>query len=71
MLSAVIVVVLGGMSSFEGTAVASILVGLTRSTVEQISLQYFNTPVLASISILVIMIIVLLVKPSGLFGREA
>jgi branched-chain amino acid transport system permease protein len=71
LLSAVIVVVLGGMSSFEGTAVASILVGLTRSTVEQISLQYFNTPVLASISILVIMIVVLLVKPSGLFGREA
>jgi branched-chain amino acid transport system permease protein len=71
LLSAVIVVVLGGMSSFEGTAVASILIGLTRSTVEQISLQYFNTPVLASISILVIMIIVLLVKPSGLFGREA
>jgi len=71
LLSAVIVVVLGGMSSFEGTIVASILIGITRATVEQISLQYFNTPVLASVSILVIMIIVLLVKPSGLFGREA
>jgi len=70
LLSAVIVVVLGGMSSFEGTAIASILVGMTRATAEQISLQYLQTPVLASLSILIIMIIVLLVRPSGLFGRE-
>ena len=70
LLSAVSVVVLGGMSSFEGTAIASILVGLTRATTEQISLQYLQTPVLASLSILIIMIIVLLVRPSGLFGRE-
>jgi branched-chain amino acid transport system permease protein len=70
LLSAVIVVVLGGMSSFEGTVIASILVGLTRATAEQISLQYLQTPVLASLSILFIMIIVLLVRPSGLFGRE-
>jgi len=70
LISAVIVVVLGGMSSFEGTAIASILVGLTRATAEQISLQYLQTPVLASVSILIIMIIVLLVRPSGLFGRE-
>lgn len=70
LLSAVIVVVLGGMSSFEGTVIASILVGLTRATAEQISLQYLQTPVLASLSILLIMIVVLLVRPSGLFGRE-
>lgn len=71
LLSAVIVVVLGGMSSFEGTAIASILVGVTRATTEQISLQYLQTPVLASLSILLIMVVVLLVRPSGLFGREA
>jgi branched-chain amino acid transport system permease protein len=70
LLTAVIVIVIGGMSSYEGTAIASILVGLTRATAEQISLQYLNTPVLASISILVFMVIVLLVRPNGLFGRE-
>ncbi|NLG73082.1 MAG: branched-chain amino acid ABC transporter permease, partial [Chloroflexi bacterium] len=70
LINTVIVVVLGGMSSFEGTAIASILVGLTRATVEQISLQYLQTPVLASLSILLLMIVVLLVRPSGLFGRE-
>ena len=71
LLSAVIVVVLGGMSSFEGTAIASILVGLTRATAEQVSLQYLQTPLLASLSILLIMVVVLLVRPSGLFGRES
>lgn len=70
LLTAIIVIVIGGMSSYEGTAIASILVGLTRATAEQLSLQYFNTPVLASVSILIFMVIVLLVRPSGLFGRE-
>jgi branched-chain amino acid transport system permease protein len=70
LLTAVIVIVIGGMSSYEGTAVAAILVGLTRATAEQISLQYLNTPVLASVSILIFMVIVLLVKPNGLFGRD-
>lgn len=70
LLTAIIVIVIGGMSSFEGTAVAAILVGLTRATAEQLSLQYLNTPVLASVSILVFMVIVLLVKPNGLFGRD-
>jgi branched-chain amino acid transport system permease protein len=70
LLTAVIVIVIGGMSSYEGTAIASVLVGLTRATAEQISLQYLNTPVMASVSILIFMVLVLLVRPSGLFGRE-
>ncbi len=70
LLTAVIVIVIGGMSSYEGTAIAAILVGLTRATTEQLSLQYLNTPVLASVSILIFMVIVLLVKPTGLLGRE-
>ncbi|MBL8059043.1 MAG: branched-chain amino acid ABC transporter permease [Anaerolineales bacterium] len=70
LLVAIIVIVIGGMSSYEGTAVASLLVGLTRATAEQISLQYFNTPILASVSILLFMVAVLLVRPTGLFGRE-
>ncbi len=70
LLVAIIVIVIGGMSSYEGTAIASLLVGLTRATAEQISLQYLNTPVLASVSILLFMVVVLLVRPNGLFGRE-
>lgn len=70
LLTAIIVIVIGGMSSYEGTAIASILVGLTRATAEQVSLQFLNTPVLASISALLFMVFVLLVRPTGLFGRE-
>jgi branched-chain amino acid transport system permease protein len=70
LLVAIIVIVIGGMSSYEGTAIASLLVGLTRATAEQVSLQYFNTPILASVSILLFMVVVLLVRPTGLFGRE-
>jgi branched-chain amino acid transport system permease protein len=70
LLTAIIVIVIGGMSSYEGTAIASILVGLTRATAEQLSLQYLNTPVLASVSALIFMVIVLLVRPTGLFGKE-
>lgn len=69
LLNAIIVVVLGGMGSFEGTAVASLLVGATRATAEQISLNYLGSPLLATVSILLIMILVLLVRPSGLFGE--
>lgn len=70
LILAIVVVVIGGMGSYEGTAVASIIVGLTRAVAEQLSLQHFDAPVLAETSILVLMIIVLLVQPSGLFGRE-
>jgi branched-chain amino acid transport system permease protein len=70
LLTAIVVIVIGGMSSYEGTAIASILVGLTRATAEQLSLQYLNTPVLASVSALLFMVVVLLVRPTGLFGRE-
>ncbi len=70
LILAIVVIVIGGMGSFEGTAVASIIVGLTRAVAEQLSLKHLDAPVLAETSILVLMIVVLLVQPSGLFGRE-
>jgi len=70
LILAIVVVVIGGMGSYEGTAVASFIVGLTRAVAEQMSLKHFNAPVLAETSILLLMIVVLLVQPSGLFGRE-
>ena len=70
LIMAIVVVVIGGMGSYEGTAVASFIVGLTRAVAEQMSLKHFDAPVLAETSILLLLIIVLLVQPSGLFGRE-
>ncbi len=71
LILAIVVVVIGGMGSYEGTAIASFIVGLTRAVAEQLSLAHFDAPVMAETSILLLMIIVLLVQPSGLFGREA
>jgi len=70
LILAIVVVVIGGMGSFTGTSVASFVVGLTRAVAEQLSLSHFDAPVLAETSILLLMIGVLLVQPSGLFGRE-
>ncbi len=69
LILAIVVIVIGGMGSFEGTAVASIIVGLTRAVGEQLSIKHFDAPVLAETSVLLLMIAVLLVQPSGLFGR--
>lgn len=70
LLAAIIVVIIGGLGSFEGTVIASIMVGLTRAVAAQISLNYFQAPVLEELSILAVMVIVLLIQPTGLFGRE-
>ena len=58
------VVVVGGMGSILGSIVTSIILGL----LEGLTKVFY--PPGANMVIFVIMIIVLLVKPAGLFGRE-
>ena len=55
---------LGGLGSILGAVVAGFLVGL----VEAYGIAY--APTYAQIVIFVLMAIVVLVRPSGLFGRE-
>lgn len=59
------VVVLGGLGSIVGAVVAGFLVGL----VEAFGQAY--APTFAQILIFVLMALVVLVRPAGLFGREA
>jgi len=59
------VVVIGGMGSILG----SILTGLALGLVEGLSKVFY--PEASSIVVFVIMAIVLMVRPAGLFGREA
>src|SRR5262249_23502042 len=59
----VLVVVVGGMGSLAGAIVAGLLMG------EIVSLTTFVAPKLAELVIFVVMAIVLLVRPSGLFGE--
>jgi len=60
---AFVVTVVGGMGSLVGAIVAGILVGV----VESLAVLFF--PEAAKVSMFVIMAVVLLVRPQGLFGR--
>lgn len=61
---ALIVVVLGGLGTWKGAFVGALLVGM----VETLGLVYF--PSLSLVIVFLLMAAVLLVRPSGLFGRS-
>jgi len=69
LLAAIAVVALGGLGSYAGTAVASILVGLAVATVARFASQYLNQPVWADLTPMILLTIVLLVYPRGLFSK--
>lgn len=63
-MSAFIVVVIGGLGSFFGSFVGALLIGLTTSFVAYVWPEY-------TIAVnIVLMTIVLLIRPSGLFGQK-
>lgn len=68
LISSIAVVVLGGMGSYEGSAVGSVLVGLAVA-VAQGSAIGTGFSVLPSITPMLLLILVLLIRPSGLFGN--
>jgi len=65
-LIAFTIVVLGGMGSVAGALIGGLFVGV----VESLSGYYLGES-LGQISIFVMFILVLLVRPSGLFGERA
>jgi branched-subunit amino acid ABC-type transport system permease component len=65
LLPAFIVVVVGGLGSFRGTIVAGLGIGLTDIMVARyVAFQY------ADVSIFGILLLVLIVKPNGIFGAK-
>jgi branched-chain amino acid transport system permease protein len=58
-----VVVVVGGMGSLIGAVVAGVLMG------QVVGLTTFFVPKLAEIMVFIVMAVVLLVRPSGLFGE--
>jgi branched-chain amino acid transport system permease protein len=70
LLGAITVVVLGGLGSYEGTAIGSILVGLAIAIVAKFSTEFLNQTVWSSMTPMIVLILVLLLRPSGLFGEE-
>ncbi|MBI1258600.1 MAG: branched-chain amino acid ABC transporter permease [Chloroflexi bacterium] len=67
LLQGIAVVVLGGMGSYEGTAVGSILVGLAIAIAQDAAIGT-SFSVLPSITPMLVLILILLIRPSGLFG---
>jgi branched-chain amino acid transport system permease protein len=70
LLASIAAIVLGGLGSYEGTAIASLLVGLGWATMEQFSVRPEVGTVVASITPMLMLVVILLLKPSGLFGEE-
>jgi branched-chain amino acid transport system permease protein len=64
-LLAFIVVILGGMGSLGGSVVAAFVIGIAQSM-----FSLWMNPQRVAIAIFGIMIVVLIVRPRGLFGRE-
>lgn len=80
LLQAFIAVVIGGMGSYVGAAVGTLLLGLARAFGDQfvaagIQLPFMEevvrgSPAIARASTVLIMAVVLLVRPSGIFGKK-
>jgi branched-chain amino acid transport system permease protein len=66
LIFAFIVVVIGGMGSITGAAVAAVLVGL----VQQFA-NYYTASGVGEASVVLLLAVVLLVRPGGLVGRAA
>jgi branched-chain amino acid transport system permease protein len=69
LLQAIAVVIVGGLGSYSGTAVAAIVLGIVGSVASHFALVEFSSDALGSTTVLVILLIVLYIKPTGLFGR--
>lgn len=65
-IKAFTIAILGGLGSFEGAAIGGFLLGIC----EAFAYYYGGDIGLQNIIPLVIVILVILIKPSGLFGRE-
>ncbi|MBX6394373.1 MAG: branched-chain amino acid ABC transporter permease [Alicyclobacillaceae bacterium] len=65
LVTSLIVVVIGGLGSWKGPFIGSILIGL----IETLGKIWF--PSLSMLLVFLLMVVVLLIRPQGLFGREA
>jgi len=63
LVEAFVVTVVGGMGSLFGAVIAGLLVGIT------VSFTAFYFPQMATLSMFLLMAVVLIVRPRGLFGR--
>ncbi|TFF90035.1 MAG: branched-chain amino acid ABC transporter permease, partial [Promethearchaeota archaeon] len=59
------IVILGGMGSLKGSLLGAFILGYVR-----IFTAYFLNPVISTLMPIIVLIIILLVRPRGLFGKK-
>jgi branched-chain amino acid transport system permease protein len=65
-----ITVVIGGMGSYGGAGIGALLLGMARAFGDFLALKFNMSPAIAEASTVIVMILVLLVRPSGIFGKK-
>ncbi|QLD90065.1 branched-chain amino acid ABC transporter permease [Natronomonas salina] len=63
-----IVVIIGGLGSFKGTVVAGVLVGFVDALMTWLFINYVDFPGLPELVMFLVLVVVLVVRPKGLFG---
>ena len=70
LLPAFVVVIIGGLGTFRGTVVAALVVGLTDAVMTWWFVNEITFTGLPEITIFLILVITLIVKPQGIYGVE-
>ncbi len=69
-LFAFIVVVIGGLGSYGGAALGALLIGLARTFSDHLVLETSLPTAIASASTVLVMALVLVLRPGGMFGKQ-
>lgn len=69
-MQGLITVVIGGMGSYVGAFVGALVLGMARAFGDYFALKYSLSTAIAEASTVIIMVIVLLARPQGLFGKK-
>lgn len=70
LLIAFVVVIIGGLGTFRGTVVASVLTGVLFALMQWVFANHVAYPGLPEMSLFLVMVLVLIVRPQGLLGVE-
>ena len=70
LLPAFVVVIIGGLGTFRGTVVAAVIVGLTDAVMTWWFINEIDFAGLPEMTIFLILVVMLILRPQGLFGVE-
>ncbi|PSP55792.1 branched-chain amino acid ABC transporter permease [Halobacteriales archaeon QS_1_67_19] len=70
LLPAFVVVIIGGLGTFRGTVVAAVIVGMTDAVMTWWFINEIDFAGLPQMTIFLILVVVLILRPQGLFGVE-